>query len=206
MIPHVYLSPFSCYCSSKVFLLSLIIRPRSHTVWRVISLSNLGSHRCEGLYLVKDPTWAICHYLRQIRNHIWGVQRHHHIWPWVILKGQNHMPLRFRSLISRKGAEFSTSLLNINTQETIYDEANGTDTFCPWVTLSGQSQGHSHFEASYLVKEASWVNMNLYGNYLSGVKLYCQIWPWVTLIGQSQEHVYFEWYKICSMCIYLLVI
>ncbi len=52
---------------------------------------------------------------------------------------------------------------------------------CPWVPLKGQIQGHSDFEALYLVKE-----------HILGIKWHYHIWPWVTLKGQIQGHSHFE--------------
>ncbi len=66
------------------------------------------------------------------------------------LKRSNSRSLIFWSLISCKGAELGHMLLlNINHIWGVQWHHH----LWPWVTLKGQSQGHSDFEALYLVKE-----------------------------------------------------
>ena len=85
---------------------------------------------------------------------------------WMTLKGQSqcHPDLRSKSrsptlqiLISRKGARLGHMLL-LTINRKLHMASPWHHDIWPWVTLKsrdGQSQGHSDFEALYLVKEPS---------------------------------------------------
>ncbi len=67
----------------------------------------------------------------------------------------------------------------------------------PRVTLQSQIQGHSDFEALYLVKEQSFKGHMLLLNinrkaYMEESPMIYYIWPWVTLKCQIQGHSDFE--------------
>ncbi len=71
--------------------------------------------------------------------------------------GSKKKAVRFRSLISCKGAELGHKLL-LNINRKTYMETSMTSSLWPWyycVALKGQIQGHSGFEALYVVNEQS---------------------------------------------------
>ncbi len=73
-------------------------------------------------------------------------------------------------------------MLLLDTIRKAYGESNDTITFdlihIWWVTLKVQSQGHSDFEALYLVKEQPICYYEiLIGKHIWGVDLCYYIWP-----------------------------
>ncbi len=112
-------------------------------------LSNLGC--CFPWAIRSDKYFSLS--LTSIGNHIWRVQWHHHIWPWVTLKSQSQGHSDFKALYLAKEQLGHILLLNINRKA--YMGVYWCDYIWPWVTLKGQYQSHTDFKGLYLEKQLS---------------------------------------------------
>ncbi len=108
----------------------------------------------------------------------------------------NSRSLKFRNLISRKGAELGHRLpLNVNWKPYMGVELHHR--VRPWGTLKGHCQGHMNFEVLHLAKELRQYVLlirSLIKSHIWAVKSHRHVWPSETLKGLSQCHLDFYVY------------